>query len=517
MAQRDLYSVLGVDKKASPEEIKKAYRKLARKYHPDTNSGDNQAEERFKEISAAYDVLGDPDKRKQYDRGGLFAGAGRPGGPTGFDTGSFSDILSNLFGGSGAAGGRTGQRGPRAERGRDLEAEVSISFDQAIEGAQVPLTVPTSQMCGTCRGTGAKPGTAPKVCPRCQGRGIESQGQGLFSISQPCSRCNGTGAIIEDPCPTCQGSGAVRTVKKYRVNIPAGVRDGSRVRLAGKGEPGRSGGPAGDLYVITRVSDSPIFKRKGDNVEVEVPLTIPEAIRGAEVEVPTLGGRKKLRVPAGTKHGTVQRLRGEGPPRLSGKTRGDIHYRFVIDVPASLSQEQSEAVEKLSEVMNGNPRARLFSMSVRRHTTARVTVDHQRGVFMISVAAELADMHPQTLRMYEARGLIEPKRSPKGTRLYSQADVDRLRRIQEMTSDLGLNLAGVERVLELEEQLERASRRLEALERRSAQMRAEMEAEIERVRKSFKAELVPYKGTTDLIRADDVRPPRRTIRVQRER
>ncbi|HEY1357538.1 MAG TPA: molecular chaperone DnaJ [Thermoleophilaceae bacterium] len=366
MAQRDLYSVLGVDKKASPEEIKKAYRKLARKYHPDTNPGDKQAEERFKEISAAYDVLGDPEKRKEYDRGGLFGGfgAGRPGGaggPGGFDAGSFSDILSNLFGGGGGATAGRGARGPRAERGRDLEAEVSISFDQAIEGAQIPLTVPTSQMCGTCRGTGAKPGTAPTVCPRCQGRGIESQGQGLFSISQPCSQCGGTGAIIEDPCPTCSGSGAVRTVKKYRVNIPAGVRDGSRVRLAGKGEPGRSGGPAGDLYVITRVSESPVFKRKGDNVEVEVPLTIPEAIRGAEVEVPTLNGRKKLRVPAGTKHGTVQRLRGEGPPRLSGKGRGDIHYRFIIDVPASLSDEQSEAVEKLSEVMNGNPRARLFT------------------------------------------------------------------------------------------------------------------------------------------------------------
>jgi molecular chaperone DnaJ len=365
VAQRDLYSVLGVDRKASSDEIKKAYRKLARKYHPDTNPGDKQAEERFKEISAAYDVLGDPDKRKQYDRGGMFGGfgTGRPGGaggPGGFDAGSFSDILSNLFGGGGGAAGRA-QRGPRAERGRDLEAEVSISFDQAIAGAQVPLTVPTSQMCGTCHGTGAKPGTSPKVCPRCQGRGIESQGQGLFSISQPCSRCGGTGAIIEDPCPTCSGSGSVRTLKKYRVNIPAGVRDGSRVRLAGKGEPGRSGGPAGDLYVITRVSESPIFRRKGDHVEVEVPLTIPEAIRGAEVEVPTLNGRKKLRVPAGTKHGTVQRLRGEGPPRLGGKGRGDIHYRFVIDVPASLSKEQSEAVEKLSEVMNGNPRARLFT------------------------------------------------------------------------------------------------------------------------------------------------------------
>jgi molecular chaperone DnaJ len=368
VAQRDLYSVLGVDKKASPEEIKKAYRKLARKYHPDTNPGDKQAEERFKEISAAYDVLGDPEKRKEYDRGGLFGGFGSgraggpgPGGPGGFDAGSFSDILSNLFGGGGGATAGRGPRGPRAERGRDLEAEVSITFDQAIEGAQIPLTVPTSQMCGTCHGTGAKPGTSPQVCPRCQGRGIESQGQGLFSISQPCSRCGGTGAIIEDPCPTCSGSGSVSTVKKYRVNIPAGVRDGSRVRLAGKGEPGRSGGPAGDLYVITRVSESQVFKRKGDHVEVEVPLTIPEAIRGAEVEVPTLNGRKKLRVPAGTKHGTVQRLRGEGPPRLGGKGRGDIHYRFVIDVPASLSDEQSEAVEKLSEVMNGNPRARLFT------------------------------------------------------------------------------------------------------------------------------------------------------------
>ena len=360
MAQRDLYSVLGVDKKASPDEIKKAYRKLARRHHPDRNPDDKHAEERFKEISAAYDVLGDADKRKQYDRGGIFPGTSG-GGTSGFDGGSFSDILSNLFG-TGGGGGRTGgARGPRAERGRDLEAEVSIGFEQSVDGAQIPLTVPTSQRCGTCHGTGAKPGTAPQVCPRCQGRGIESQGQGLFSISQPCSRCGGTGAIIEDPCPTCEGAGSVRTVKKYRVNIPAGVRDGSRVRLAGKGEPGRNGGPAGDLYVITRVAESPVFKRKGDHVEVEVPLTIPEAIRGAEVEVPTLSGRKKLRVPAGTKHGTVQRLRGEGPPKLRGKGNGDIHYRFVIDVPATLSAEQSEAVDKLSEVMNGNPRARLFS------------------------------------------------------------------------------------------------------------------------------------------------------------
>jgi molecular chaperone DnaJ len=375
MAQRDPYSVLGVDRKASAEEIKKAYRKLARQYHPDRNPDDPKAEERFKEIQSAYDIVGDPDKRKQYDRGGIFfgsggrpgagGGAGGQGGFGGFEAGGFGDILSNLFGGAkGGGAGQAGARRTRGERGADLEAAVTITFEQAIEGTQVPLSVVASAACGTCGGTGAKPGTAPKVCPRCQGRGLESQGQGLFSISQPCTRCNGAGTIIEDPCPTCAGEGAVKTTKRYRVNIPPGVREGSRVRLAGKGEPGRNGGPSGDLFVITHVQDNPVFKRKGDNVEVEVPLTIPEAIRGAEVEVPTLHGSKRLRVPAGTHHGTVQRLRGEGPPKLgSTASRGDIHYRFVIDVPASLSSEQSEVVEKLSQVMNGNPRAKLFAQA----------------------------------------------------------------------------------------------------------------------------------------------------------
>jgi molecular chaperone DnaJ len=365
------YQVLGVDKKASPEEIKKAYRKLARRYHPDRNPGDDKAEERFKEVQTAYDIVGDAEKRKQYDRGAMFGmggrgpgGAGGEGAGFGFDVGGFGDILNNLFGGGNDPTRPGGARRPRQERGRDLEAEVSISFPQAMEGAQIPLSVPTSAPCPTCHGTGAKPGTQPKVCPKCQGRGIESQGQGLFSISQPCSRCNGAGTVIDDPCPTCQGSGAQRTIKKYRVNIPAGVKEGSRVRLAGKGEAGRNGGPPGDLYVITHVGASPVFHRRGEHLEVEVPLTIPEAIRGADVEVPTLNGRKKLRVPPGTKSGTVQRLRGEGPPKLGGRgasARGDIHYRFVIDVPASLSEEQSEAVDKLSQVMNGNPRARLFA------------------------------------------------------------------------------------------------------------------------------------------------------------
>ena len=367
-AKPDYYKVLGVGKNASEDEIKKAYRKLARKYHPDRNAGDKQAEERFKEISQAHDILSDPEKRKQYDRGtGPFSFAA----PGGFDAsnlgGSFGDILSNLFGGGAAGGngpggaGRPGGTRAQAPRGRDLETEVSLTFQQAVDGAQIPLAVPTSQPCPTCRGTGARPGTSPKVCPVCNGRGVEAQSQGIFSISQPCSRCGGAGTVIEDPCPTCQGSGAQRSVKRMRVNIPAGVREGSRIRLAGKGEAGPRDVAPGDLYVITRVKDSPVFKRSGDNVEVEVPLTIPEAIRGAVIEVPTLHGTKRLRVPRGTKHGTVQRLRGEGPPRLGGKGNGDIHYRFVIDVPASLSPEESEIVDRLSEVMNGDPRAQLFA------------------------------------------------------------------------------------------------------------------------------------------------------------
>jgi molecular chaperone DnaJ len=368
-AKPDYYKTLGVGKNASDDEIKKAYRKLARKYHPDRNAGDKQAEERFKEISQAHDVLSDPDKRKQYDRGTGPFGFATPGGfdPSGFG-GGFGDILSNLFGGAAGGngpggGGRPGGAGarPQAPRGRDLETEVSLTFQQAIDGAQIPLAVPTSQPCPTCHGTGAKPGTSPKVCPVCNGRGTESQSQGIFSISQPCSRCGGSGTVIEDPCATCGGSGAQRSVRRLRVNIPAGVRDGSRIRLAGKGESGPRGATPGDLYVITRVKDSSVFKRSGENIEVEVPLTIPEAIRGAVIEVPTLHGTKRLRVPRGTKHGTVQRLRGEGPPRLGGKGNGDIHYRFVIDVPASLSPEESEVVDRLSEVMNGDPRARLFA------------------------------------------------------------------------------------------------------------------------------------------------------------
>jgi molecular chaperone DnaJ len=382
MADRpDYYKILGVGKNASDDEIKKAYRKLARKYHPDTNQGDKQAEERFKEISQAHDVLSDPDKRKQYDRAGTtfgqFANAAAGGGQ-GFDpsafSGGFGDILSNLFNGAGRGADAGSVRGPsgaggtrqRPARGRDLETEVSLTFDQAVNGAQVSLTVPTSQPCPTCNGSGAKPGTSPRICPVCNGTGMEAQSQGIFSMSQPCSNCHGQGTVIDDPCPTCHGSGAQRSVRKLRANIPAGVKDGSRIRLAGKGEPGLRGAEAGDLYVITRVADSAVFKRSGDNLEVEVPLTIPEALLGAIIEVPTLKGSKRLKVARGTKSGSVQRLRGEGPQKLSGKGRGDIHYRFVLDVPASLTSEQTEIVERLGQTMkDADPRARLFAEASR--------------------------------------------------------------------------------------------------------------------------------------------------------
>jgi molecular chaperone DnaJ len=366
----DLYKVLGVAKGASEEEIKKAYRTLARKYHPDRNPDDAEAEEKFKEVQGAYDTLSDPEKRQQYDQGGMFGGFGGPGGPGGGQPfgggaafgGDFGDVLSNLFGRGG------GRAQPRAQRGRDLETEVQLSFDQAVNGAQVSVAVPKEERCTTCHGSGAKPGTAPVTCPRCEGRGIDAQSQGFFSISQPCPQCGGAGQVIEDPCPTCGGSGLTRQTKRYKVNVPAGVKDGARIRLAGKGEAGPRGGPAGDLFVTTRVAASPVFKRlDGANLEVTVPITIAEALQGATIEVPTLDGTKKIKVPAGTRHGTIQRLRGEGAPKPRGRGRGDIRYRLEIEVPEKLTGEQKEAVAKLAETLNGSdPRADLLKKAGAR-------------------------------------------------------------------------------------------------------------------------------------------------------
>jgi molecular chaperone DnaJ len=367
----ELYKTLGVKKDASEDEIKKAYRKLARQYHPDRNPGDKEAEEKFKEISAANDVLGDPEKRKEYDKGpsfgGFGAGQGNPfgggspfgggGAQAGSFGGDFGDILSGIF--SRGGGGRSQAQ---QVRGRDLETEVQLDFDQAINGTQISVTVPKQERCETCHGSGAAPGTSPVTCPRCQGRGIDPQNQGFFSISQPCPQCGGSGEIIETPCPTCHGSGLTQQSKRYKVNVPAGVKDGTRIRLAGKGEAGPRGGPNGDLYVTTRVAASPVFRRLDDgNLEVTVPITIPEAVRGGTIEVPTLSGTKKIKVAPGTKHGAIQRLRGEGAPKGKGKAKGDIRYRLEIEVPKELSEEQQKAVDELATALNGHdPRAELL-------------------------------------------------------------------------------------------------------------------------------------------------------------
>ncbi len=355
MASRDLYSVLGVSRDATADEVKRAYRKLARKYHPDRNQGDKDSEEQFKEVQEAYDTLSDPEKRKQYDAGGMFSGFG----PQGFGGGGFTSDLGDIF--STVFGRRGGTRQAPAQ-GRDLETEVRLSFEQAMEGAEVAVTVPKQSTCLTCHGSGAKPGTSPTVCPRCGGRGIDTESQGFFSISQPCPRCGGRGEVIESPCETCAGSGLTMQRKRYRVRIPPGIRDGSRIRVAGKGEDGPRGGPPGDLYVTTRVSPSPVFKQRADgNLEVTVPITIAEAIQGATVEVPTLSGTKRIRIPAGTEHGTVQRLRGEGPPRPGGRGRGDILYRLEIEVPHDLTREQEDALGDFAKAMNDHdPRGRLL-------------------------------------------------------------------------------------------------------------------------------------------------------------
>ena len=369
MATRDFYEVLGVARGASAEEIKKAYRELARRWHPDRNPDDDAAEERFKEIQQAYDTLSNPDKRKTYDAGGMFGGArgfpgGGPGGARGFPGGGFAsdlgDIFSTFFGRGREGGGGT-------QQGRDLEAEVDLSFEQAMHGAQITVAIPTTGPCATCGGSGAKPGTSPHLCPRCGGRGVDSQSQGLFSISQPCPECGGQGQIIEDPCSTCAGSGVTEESKRYRVNIPAGVHDGSRIRRAGKGEAGYRGGPRGDLYVTTRVAPSPVFRQRPDgNLEVDLPVTVTEAIQGATVEVPTLNGSKRIRIAPGTQHGSTQRLRGEGPPRTGGGGRGDIHYRIQLEVPRKLNDEQQVAVERLAEALNGrNPRESLLRQASR--------------------------------------------------------------------------------------------------------------------------------------------------------
>jgi molecular chaperone DnaJ len=361
---QDLYDTLGVSRTASADEIKKAYRTLARVHHPDANAGDPKAEERFKEISHAHDVLSDPDKRREYDErlrfGGRMPNGG--GGAGGEDTGGFgdfADMFSSIF--RNARGQRTTAGEPTARRGADVEVEVNLSFDQAMAGAQVPVSVETPVACADCAGTGAKPGTSPRLCPECKGRGVRGRDGGAFAFSEPCPRCGGNGTVIDDPCPTCNGTGNTRTRSQIKVKIPPGVKDGTRIRLKGKGQAGTRGGPAGDLQVVTRVAPSRLYTRKGDDLVINVPVTFAEAALGAQVEVPTLEGRVKLTVPPGSPDGRALRLAGKGAPRLKGGGRGDLIATLRLDVPRELSDTQRDALEKFAKLDPRDPRETLFS------------------------------------------------------------------------------------------------------------------------------------------------------------
>jgi molecular chaperone DnaJ len=359
--EKDYYAILGVPKNADAAAIKKVYRKLAQQHHPDANPGNTQAEDRFKEISAAYDVLGDPDKRAAYDRardmgpagfgGGGFggAGAGRPGGGFGgAQTVDLEDLLGGVFGGRGGRG-----RTP-AGRGADLETVVKLSFDDAMAGVTLPVTLTGPATCSVCRGTGAAPGTRPVTCPDCGGVGQRAVNQGFFQLNQTCPHCGGSGRLIETPCPTCRGTGAERRTRTVRVKVPAGVRDGARIKVAGKGEPGGAGAAAGDLYVRVQVAKHPIFGRKGNDLTVTLPVTFAEAALGAKVEVPTLDGPVTLKVPSGTPGGKTFRVKGKGAPRKGGS--GDLLVTVSVDVPAKLSKEQKQLLEQLQASQEGSPR-----------------------------------------------------------------------------------------------------------------------------------------------------------------
>ncbi len=347
---KDLYAVLGVAKNASKEEIKKAYRKLAREFHPDRNPGDAEAEARFKEVQTAYDVLSDADKRKQYDAFGSADGRGGFQGATfNFDDFDFGNVdLGDLFGGIFGRG--RGARQERGRRGNDVEVQVNLSFEDSLKGIETKIPVELETACSECGGSGAQPGTSPTVCPECKGRGVVAESQGFFALSQPCPRCRGNGTVIEQPCPKCRGTGRERRTKRYTVKIPAGVKDGTRIRLKGKGEAGYGGGEAGDLYVVTRVAESTVFTRKGNDLIVDVPVPFADAALGATVDVPTPDGQVSVKIPAGSQDGKLLRVRGRGAPKLKGGGRGDLLARLRIEVPKRLNKKQRELLEELRKV-----------------------------------------------------------------------------------------------------------------------------------------------------------------------
>ena len=369
MKTGDLYKVLGVSKGASQEEIRRSYRKLAREHHPDANRDDKGAEERFKEIQHAYEILSNPEKRRQYDEGPrAFFGGGNagPGGQAGGATAADFADLSDLFGGFGGLGdifGASTRTRETSRKGQNITANVNLSFNDALQGVTTRVSVPVDEACGGCRGTGAAPGTSPRSCPECGGRGVKSRDQGFFAFSEPCARCGGEGKIVEKPCPTCSGGGSVRRARQVTVRIPAGARDGMKIRVPGRGGSGKRGGPAGDLFVVTRVAEHPVFKRRGDDLVVDVPVSFVEAALGAQIQVPRPGGGTvTLRLPAGTQDGKQFRVRGAGAPkaRSRGGEKGDLIVRARLVVPRKLKKREREILEALAEERDEDVRGELF-------------------------------------------------------------------------------------------------------------------------------------------------------------
>ncbi|MDL4773722.1 molecular chaperone DnaJ [Actinomadura xylanilytica] len=375
--EKDYYKVLGVSKTASQDEIKKSYRKLARKFHPDANKGDSDAEDRFKEVSEAYDVLSDDKRRKEYDgvrsmpsgfRGGqqgggfgfdlgdLFGQQGGQGGAGGGTGERIGDLFGGLFnrGGGGGTGTRPTSGARRARRGADVETDVTLSFGRAMNGVTVPIKLTSEAGCPSCHGTGAKAGTVPRVCPNCEGTGQETRNLGSFGFQEPCQECRGRGLVVDDPCPTCHGSGRATGTRTIQARIPAGVADGQKIRLKGKGAPGENGGQAGDLYVNIKVKPHKVFGRSADNLTLTVPVTFPEAALGAEIKVPTFQGPPvTLRLPEGTPNGRTFRVRGRGSARRDG-TKGDLLVTVDVNVPQKVDDHTREALEKLHEAGDGD-------------------------------------------------------------------------------------------------------------------------------------------------------------------
>lgn len=372
--EKDYYKVLGVSETATPKEITRTYRKLARELHPDANPDDDKAEERFKEISAAYDVLGNDEKRKEYDEaramGPMGFGPGGPGGggggPGGFtfnaedvgDMGDLGGLFGNLFGRGRGGAPRGAPRGAGPQRGADLETELHLPFREAVDGVTTSVNLTGEAACTVCHGTGARAGTRPVECPTCAGRGFLDENQGLFSFSQPCPTCGARGTVVTDPCENCNGSGVELKRRQVKVRIPAGVSDGQRIRLRSRGGPGRNGGPNGDLYVVVHVAPDPLFGRNGRDLTITVPVTFPEAALGTKLTVPTLDGDTvTLKIPSGTPSGKTFRVKGRGVPAKKGQ--GDLHVTVEVAVPRKLSAEEKKAVQALAEVSDESPRAHL--------------------------------------------------------------------------------------------------------------------------------------------------------------